>query len=42
LTSVPKNPDLTNYGQNAYFWTGQGCGRVPARVSADLDGLPNF
>jgi hypothetical protein len=24
------NPDLTNYGQNAYFWTGQGCGRVSA------------
>jgi hypothetical protein len=30
------NPDLTNNGQNAYFWTGQGCVWVPARVSADL------
>jgi hypothetical protein len=24
------NPDLTNYGENAYFWTRQGCRRISA------------
>jgi hypothetical protein len=24
------NPDLTNYGQNDYFWTGQGYRRISA------------
>jgi hypothetical protein len=37
-----RNPNLTNYRQNAYLWTGQGCGRIPARVSVGLDWPPNF
>jgi hypothetical protein len=41
-SSKTTNPDLTNYGQNAYFWIGHGCVWVPARVSVGLGWPPNL